>query len=154
MNKEQLRAGRQRLNKIYVEHDIAGFREFIKDLSMEKPELVPYIEETDEVLSRLMFTMKSGLMYLGPQWQEARNQLRYAQFWDDSGKSIEEIPKCMECKFFQAGPKGEDPCIQLGAVANDIACKSFDIACKPLDSTCKPLDIACKPFSKNADFLS
>lgn len=126
LSKEELKAERRRLHKIYVDHDVEAFREFIKDRSSIKPELEPYISESTEVLSELMFNMKSQLIYLGEDWQAARNHLRFKQFWEDSD-SIETIPLCASCKYFREAPNDkEDPCMHLGATPADIACKAFN----------------------------
>jgi hypothetical protein len=126
LTKEELKIERRRLHEIYLTHDTKAFREFITDRSKIKPELAPYITATEEVLSELMFNMKSQLMYLGPDWQEARNHLRYKQFWEDGDRAQDEIPECVTCKWFQEAPnKTESSCMQMGATPHDIACKAF-----------------------------
>ena len=127
LNKEEMKAARRKLHKIYLDRDLPGFREFIKERSNLKPELVPYISASDDVLEELMINMKSQLIYLGPDWQEARNHLRYKQFWEGESRPIEEIPLCANCKYFREGPTDkEDPCMHLGATPSDISCKAFE----------------------------
>lgn len=129
LSKEEMKEQRRRLHKIYMDHDVTEFRKFLEDRSKLKPELTPYITETDEVVSELMYNMKSQLMYLGPDWQEARNHLRYKQFWEFSSayQSIEHIPLCVACKHFREAPnKDEEPCMHLGATPSDISCRAFE----------------------------
>lgn len=127
LSKEEMKEQRRRLHKIYLDHDVTEFRKFLEDRSKFKPELIPYITETDEVVSELMYNMKSQLMYLGEDWQDARNHLRYKQFWEESCRPIEEIPICATCKYFRDGPSNkEDPCMHLGATPSDISCHAFE----------------------------
>lgn len=126
LSKEEMKAQRRRLHQIYLKHDIQGFREFIKDRAVQKPELLPFVTESDEVLNDLMFNMKSQLIYLGEDWQVARNHMRYKQFWEDSGLGTDEIPLCHTCKWYQSAPNEKEvPCVQLGAVAADLSCKAY-----------------------------
>lgn len=129
MNREEKKAERRRLHKIYLEHDVPGFREFIKDRAESFPTLIPFVGETEKVLSDLMYNMKSQLMYLGPQWQEARNVMRFQQFWEKDGKALlplEDVPLCNNCQHFRTSPhKKEPPCMQMGATPADLACNAF-----------------------------
>lgn len=125
--KEELKAQRLRLHKIYLEHDLDAFREFIKDQSVVRPELMPFVDETDKVLNSLMHNMKSQLMYL-PDWQDSRNYSRYEMFWADSGRAWDHIPKCISCKFFREGPDGQPPCMEMFASPLDIACLAYEAA--------------------------
>jgi hypothetical protein len=127
MDKETLREERRRLHQIYLDHDVEAFRGFIKDRAERFPELIPFIDESTKILNSLMYNMKSQLMYL-PDWQDSRNFVRYERDWANSGKAVEDIPKCLTCKFFREGPSGELPCIQLGGIPSDIACLAYEKA--------------------------
>lgn len=127
MDKEKMKLERRRLHQIYLDHDIPKFREFIKDRAHDRPELIPFTGESDQVLSDLMYNMKSQLMYLGPLWQEARNVMRFKQFWSGRRCPIEDIPLCVSCKYFREAPSPEEsPCMHMGATPADISCPVYD----------------------------
>jgi len=145
MDKAALKRERKRLHAIYVNHDIDGFRAFIKDLSNERPVLKQFIDAPDEQLSDLMYEEKSKLMYLGPLWQEARNHKRLKRIWKpiqfkdyplavkQAMSASGELPRCAGCSYFRHGPcledgKEEDSCILLGTAPGDVCCPAY----KPL----------------------
>lgn len=129
--KEELKLARRRLHDIYVRHDVAGFRAFIKDHANEKKKLQHFIDKPDEVLSDLMYEEKSKLMYLGDLWQEARNHKRMKAIWP--GQDNQEIlPLCANCKWFRDKPsEKEEPCMHLGSVPTDICCRAFTLSKMP-----------------------
>lgn len=119
MNKEELKTHRHRLLNIYLEHDIAGFREFLRDRG-----IADYATKTDDEVSALMYEMKSQLMYLGPAWQEARNVLRCKQFAYET--NIDTLPICATCEYFRTPPVGEEhACMHLGSTPADISCPGY-----------------------------
>jgi hypothetical protein len=137
MDKDAIKELRRRLMEIYRNHDVSGFREFIRERAPEDKRYAPYVDANDEKLSLLMYAMKSRLMYLGDTWQEARNVLRYNQFWKE-GELMEQVvlnlpnmPICSKCVYFQQPiPPAVKPCMHMGAIQNDICCPAYK-AIKP-----------------------
>lgn len=125
---------KQKFHKILVDHDIPAFREYLKEISKDgkNPHSSLFAAgATDEELSDLAYSMKSRLMYLGEDFQQARNIMRHKQFCEATGLAYREedvahIPTCSSCKFFQTAPtKSEQPCMQLGATPGDICCPGY-----------------------------
>ena len=124
--KEKRKADRKRLHEIYLSHDVAAFRAFLKDQAEEHPQLRFMADATGDVLSYLMHTAKSQLIYLGDLWQESRNFCRYRSMWQDSGRAIKDIPLCVTCVHFRDPPaEGDSPCMLLGSTPLDIACRAY-----------------------------
>lgn len=120
MDKDQRSARRRQLHQIYLDHDVAAFREFLRETGVTFDPSAP-----DEELSDLMHNMKSQLIYLGDVWQESRNHMRYQTMWQKAGRPRDQIPLCVTCKYFRDAPavSGEEsPCMLLGATPADLAC--------------------------------
>lgn len=142
MDKATLKKERKRLHNIYVNHDIDGFRAFIKDLSKEKPVLLPFVDAPDERLSDLMYEEKSKLMYLGDVWQEARNHKRLKKIWGgvpfnrypniikENMSPSGELPRCIGCVHFRSKVGEAEACMLVGATPGDVCCPAY----KPTDT--------------------
>ena len=126
MERAQFKERQKLLNRIYIEHDVPAFREFIREMATERKELAEYVEKPESVLSDLMHTAKSQLIYLGEAWQESRNVIRQKKFWEAKPMSEwpehialafkiqSKMPMCITCDYFRDTPYDMDPCMHLG----------------------------------------
>jgi hypothetical protein len=123
---EKRKEDRRRLHEIYVNHDVAAFREFLRDHIPSSPQYARFVDATGDVLSYLMHTAKSQLMYLGDLWQQSRNFVRWKEMWEKSATPLDQVPLCVTCKHFREAPReGESPCMHLGGTPADIACRAY-----------------------------
>jgi len=130
---------RMELNAIYIAHDVPAFRKFLFRNAAKHENFKTLINETDEVLSDLLYQAKSHLPYLGPTWQEARNHLRMKHIWtktpiveypkavlDYLNEFSEGFPICNKCRWFrEPHPERDNPCMYVGASPGDICCKGW-----------------------------
>lgn len=135
MNVTQLvtQQSRARLTEVLTEKDISGFREFLKENQniFGDSHNLP-----GPALLRLMYELIASMPSMYMERIEARNFLREGdmagltcnQSFNEYVQEKKDAPKCRHCSWLLVAPPDEteetsqNPCINMGAMPDDIAC--------------------------------